>query len=274
MKKFEQIVVELDADLTTGDVSENILKKADRAIGHCKLALDGLRELVENEGFPDKTSEIQFFKTIKPSVYSKLLYYQAVFDMECARPELDKEHLRKYFQGELKKIRKYMDKHQVKVQYYRCGYSHLDEKYFLRDNKEIPIELKDSHILMDENFFSWHDHTFSVIMANEMLIEYIKDEMERLDNPGRLSIPKLKLRWTGAKIDLQELVYAIYLDGSVNHGKATIIDITKAFEWIFDIELQKEIYNTQNQLAERADPVKYLTHLVDVLRRRILKKLK
>lgn len=99
--------------------------------------------------------------------------------MESIRLELDKKGLRKYYQSELKNISKYMKKQKVKVQYYRCGHSHLDEKYFLQDNKEIPMEVKDSHSMMDENSFTWHDHTFSTIMANEMLIKYIKKEIEK-----------------------------------------------------------------------------------------------
>ena len=275
MTKFEQIVVDLEAELTTtSDVSENILKYSDRAIGHCKVALDKLRELVENEGFSDKESEILFFKKIKPSVFSKLLYFQKIFDLESNRPRKDKKGVRKYFANELKKLRKYMKLHQVKVQYYRCGHSHLDERYFTRNNEDIPVELKDSQALMDEEFFAWKDHTFSNIMANEMLIEYINKEMEELDCPNKKNLPELNLNWTGSKIDLYELIYAIYLEGSVNHGKVTIVELTKAFEWIFNIELQKEIYKTQERLIRRKDPVKYLTQLMAILRRRINNKLK
>lgn len=79
------------------------------------------------------------------------------------------------------------------------------------------LELRNSHHLLDKDFFTWHDHTFSTIMANEMLIEYIKTEMEKLDNPNGQFFPKSKLRWTGNKIDLEELVYALYLDSSVNN---------------------------------------------------------
>ncbi|MDX9882646.1 MAG: RteC domain-containing protein [Prolixibacteraceae bacterium] len=275
MKTYCQIATELEHELSgIGENPEEFPKQIDFAVGCCKLALDRLHDLVIKKGFPDKASEIMFFKKIKPSVCSKLIYYQTVFDIESVRLELDQKSLRKYFQRELKKIQKYMKKQQIKVQYYRCGHSHLDEKYFLRDAKEIPLELKDSQAMMAEDFFTWHDHTFSVIMSNEMLIEYIKDEMEKLDHPQGQNFPKLKLRWTGDKIDLQELIYSLYLEGSVNHGKATIIDIAKAFEWIFNIDLQKNIYKTQDQLLKRSDPVKYLARLIDVLRRRINIKLK
>ncbi|KOH42932.1 hypothetical protein NC99_42390 [Sunxiuqinia dokdonensis] len=111
-------------------------------------------------------------------------------------------------------------------------------------------------------------------MANEMLLHYINNEMEKLDHPERIELPKAFLRWTGSKIDVYELLYSIYLAGSVNDGKATIIDLVRAFEWMFHIDLQKGIYDTQSDLEKRSDPVKYLSHLVAVLRRRINHRLK
>tara|TARA_R110002050_G_scaffold169807_1_gene301641 strand:+ start:17844 stop:18671 length:828 start_codon:yes stop_codon:yes gene_type:complete len=275
METYCQIATDLENDLSgLRDISDKFPEQIEYATGRCKLALDHLHELVLKKGFPDKKSEILFFKKIKPSVCSKIIYYQAVFDLESIRMELDTKSVRKYFRREQKRILKYMKDHKVKVQYYRCGHCHLDEKYFLRDNKEIPLEVKDSHSLMDENFFSWHDHTFSTIMANEMLLEYIKNEMKKLDHSQGDNLPQSNLKWTGNKIDVQELLYAIYFDGSVNDGKATIKELAESFEWMFNIELQEHIYGTPEQLVKRADPVKYLTHLMTILKRRIYNKLR
>lgn len=66
--------------------------------------------------------------------------------------------------------------------------------------------------MLDEEFFTWHDHTFSMIMANEMLADYIKEEIEKLDNPEKYSKsgPKSNLQWTGKKIDMGKVIYAFY----------------------------------------------------------------
>jgi hypothetical protein len=48
------------------EVSENKPKQLEYAIGLCKVALDRMRKLVIQEGFPDLKSEIHFFKKIKP----------------------------------------------------------------------------------------------------------------------------------------------------------------------------------------------------------------
>jgi hypothetical protein len=275
MEAYSHIIIELEKDLEQiALTSDHVLNTTRLAIRSCQLALVNLRRMVLARGFPDQESEIRFFKEIKPSVSSKLIYHQAVFGMESMRLELDNRREKKYLQREQKRILKYMKQNRGIVQYYRCGHSHLDEKYFLRNNEAVPLEVEGILSLMDGDFFTWHDHTFSTIMANEMLLQYIKDEMDKLDHPERIELPKAFLRWTGSKIDAYELLYSIYLAGSVNHGKATIIDLVRAFEWMFHINLQKGIYDTQSELEKRSDPVKYLSHLVAVLRRRINNRLK
>ena len=271
-----QIISELENELLkTTEVSENLPEQMEFAIGHCKVALDQMRKLVIKEGFPDQASQIRFFKEVKPRVYSKLLYYQAVFDLESTRQKVDKKNLRRYFHQELKKILKFMKKNRIRVQYYRCGHTHLDEKYFTRKNKEIPLELQDCQSLIDEDFFSWRDHTFSMIMANEMLIEYITKEIEKTGIPESNPETRAKsaLTWTDSKIDLYEIIYAFYYAGSVNHGKTTISDLAGAFEKIFNIEPKRDIYHSSKEMIQRADPAKYLSRLAVIIQRKMGDKL-
>lgn len=275
MEHYSHVIIGLEEDLEQiVRTSDHVLNTTKLAIGRCRAALVELRRMVIDHGFPSTQEEIFFFKKIKPVACSKLIYYQAVFEMESIRLDLGAGSLRKYFRREQKRILGYMKMNKRKVQYYRCGHSHLDEKYFLRGKKEIPLELKDSFSLMDEDFFTWQDQTFSNIMANEMLMDYIKKEIRKLNAVDGQSIRESNLRWTGNKIDLYELIYAIYFDGSVNNGKATIKDLVEVFGWMFNADLQKGIYKTQDQLIERADPVRFLSHLVATLRRRIDHKLK
>ncbi|WP_053187935.1 RteC domain-containing protein [Sunxiuqinia dokdonensis] len=275
MEAYSHIIIELERDLEqVALTSDHVLNTTRQSIRRCKAALVKLRRMVLARGFPDQESEIRFFKDVKPAVSSKLIHYQTVFAMESWRLELDDRRQKKYFQREQKKILKFMRQNRGIVQYYRCGHNHLDEKYFLRNNEAVPLEVEGILSLMDGDFCTWHDHTFSTIMANEMLLHYINNEMEKLDHPERIELPKAFLRWTGSKIDVYELLYSIYLAGSVNDGKATIIDLVRAFEWMFHIDLQKGIYDTQSDLEKRSDPVKYLSHLVAVLRRRINHRLK
>lgn len=273
METFCEIILDLESDLSRmKEVSEDLPEQMEYAIGHCKIALERMRGLVIKEGFTDRKSEIYFFKKIKPDVYSKLLYYQAVFELESNRHETDRDRLGKYFQKKLDMIMEYMNQHHVNVQYFRCNFKHLDEKYFVRENMEIPLELRDSHHLLDENFFTWHDHTFSTIMANEMLIEYIRKEMKKQEKPDGYDRSHFisRIKWTGHKIDLAEIIYALQYSDAVNNGNATIKDLAEAFELIFNVEIKKDIYRFRPEIQQRKmEQTKFLNHLIAILRRRL-----
>lgn len=272
---YSEIIRDLDNDLSrTKEVSENVPEQIEYAIGLCKVALDRMRKLVIQEGFPDIISEINFFKKVKPLAYSKLLFYQAVFDIESKRKKTDIPVIRRYLQQRLSKIHEYLEEHQLKVQYYRCRCSHLDEKYFLRNNDEIPLKLRNDHQLMDEEFFTWHDHTFSTIMAYEMLIDYIILELKKLDNleKGIVEFPESTLFWTGKKIELVEILYAVYFSGSINNGKVTIKELAEVFGRLLNIDLSKDVYRYYAEIQQRKKEENQ-TKFLDFLRAILIKKL-
>lgn len=271
---YSEIISDMENDLSRmKEVSENVPEQIEYAIGLCKVALDRMRKQVIQEGFPDVRSEIHFFKKIKPTAYSKLLYYQAVFDIESKRKKADIPVIRRYLRQRLSKIHEYLEEHQLKVQYYRSGFSHLDEKYFLRNNDEIPLKLRNDHQLMDEDFFTWHDHTFSTIMAYEMLTDYIIAELKKLDNleKGIVEFPVSTVFWTGKKIELVEILYAVYFSGVINNGKVTIKELAEVFGRLFNIDLSKDIYRYFAEIQQRKEENQ--TKFLDFLRAILIKKL-
>lgn len=272
---YSEIVRDLDNDLSRmKEVSENVPEQLEYAIGLCKVALDRMRKLVIQAGFPDFKSEVHFFKKIKPAAYSKLLYYQAVFDIESKRKKADIPVIRRYLRQRLSKLHEYMEEQQLKVQYYRNGFSHLDEKYFLRNNDEIPLKLRNDHQLMDEDFFTWHDHTFSMIMAYEMLTDYIIAELKKLDNleKGIVEFPESTLYWTGKKIEAVEMLYAVYFSGAINNGKVTIRELAEVFGRLFNIDITKDIYRYFAEIQQRKKEENQ-TKFLDFLRAILIKKL-
>lgn len=266
-----EIILDLENELSRiKEVSENVPEQMEYAVGQCKSALDRLRKLVMKEGFVDQKSEIYFFKKVKPAVYSKLLYYRAVFEIESNRNEISKDGLRKYFQQKMDKLRDYMDQHQTKVQYYKCNFKHLDEKYFLRGNQEIPLEIRGDHHLLDEEFFTWHDHTFSTIRANEMLMDYIRKELERLENwvSETQECYISTMRWTSEKIDFVEMLYALQVSGVVNDGKVTVKELAKGLGYVFNLDVSKDLYKYLGQIKQRKkERIKFLEYLKAVLNR-------
>jgi len=79
--------------------------------------------------------------------------------------------------------------------------------------------------------------------------------------PGKYPIGE----WTDNKADLIELVYAISLVHSVEHGKVSIKAIKEAFEYIFGIDLGN-IHDRLDDIAGRREPrARYLGKLLNSL---------
>lgn len=273
MEQYSLIITELEADLKRiAMTSESMLNTAKSAIKRCRIALVELRWIVVNEGFPDIQSEIRFFKEIKPVAYSRLLFYQAVFEIESFRSKYDSERIKRYMKVKLDEIQIFMEENASSVQYYNCGFTYLDSLYFVRDRDEIPVELKGSQYLMDEQFNTWQDHTFSVLQTNDLLVEYLTREIARIDNqeqPHHLQ-QLSDFSWTGNKIDSVELIYALYFSRVINNGKITIKELAGLFCRAFNMDIEKDIYRYYTEIQRRKiDQTKFIEHLRSVLQHQI-----
>lgn len=273
MEQYSHIITELEADLKRIVLtSESMLNTAKSAIKRCRIALVELRWIVVNEGFRDTPSEIRFFKEIKPVAYSSLLFYQAVFEIESFRTKYDSERIKRYMKVKLDEIQIFMEENASSVQYYNCGFTYLDSLYFVRERDEIPVELRGSQYLMDEQFNTWQDYTFSVLRANDLLVEYLTREINRMDNQDQHNHLQQfsQFNWTGAKIELVELIYALFFSRVINNGKTTIKELAGLFCRIFNLDVEKDIYRYYTEIQQRKiDQTKFMEHLKSVLQHHI-----
>ena len=78
----------------------------------------------------------------------------------------------------------------------------------------------------------------------------------------RLAEKKHKvLVWTGPKTALTELIYALFSNGTINHGAADINTLTASFEDFFNIKLDN-IYKTYTEIkARKSSKTKFLEEL-------------
>lgn len=76
------------------------------------------------------------------------------------------------------------------------------------------------------------------------------------------------ISWTGSKVSLIELMYALQQTGSFNHGQTDIKSIAQYFENVFNIELGN-YYRTYLELRIRQNPTKFLETLQDNLLRKM-----
>ena len=76
------------------------------------------------------------------------------------------------------------------------------------------------------------------IVYIQLCLKYLPVETERESKPKKVQ-RKFKIRWTGNKIDLIELIYALYHSECINNGNMDIKTIMENFEDFFNINLGK-----------------------------------
>jgi hypothetical protein len=258
--------------------TDDILIRSEKAVTFCKLALSEMRKLVLQDGFENQQNEIEFFKSIKPQAQSKLIYHTQIFIIEGKRPNSSNKVQRNYLNAELDKLQIFTNDNLEFYNYYRCKTTSMDDHFFLRGKANIRLYLSTIHYLMDEHFCTSHDHTVAFIQAYDILSIYLKKELSKLetksgknDNPLKEedNITRPKLFWTGTKIALIELIYALHSSGAINRGVIDIKWVVEFAERMFNINLD-EPYHTFIEIKSRK---KERTKFLDQLKNSLLKRL-
>src|SRR5690606_30122442 len=132
-KDFDKEIENLEKDI------EDVLFKAEKGIKLSKQALIGLRILIIENGFKNAKNEIQFFKNIKPQIYSRLIYYVILFNIESKRPRGSSKPQKKYLDYHICKLQNYFNDNLEFYQYFRRGGTSLDALYFIRGKDDIRL---------------------------------------------------------------------------------------------------------------------------------------
>lgn len=277
MKKIEKIVKELDYNLDFLEKeTEGVLEKAEESIRITKRALEQIRILFLRKKLIPKNEEIGFFKSIKPYVFSKLIYYVKLFSIESKRPRSSNKSQVKYFNNHIDRLQNYFNDNLEFYHYFRRGATFLDEEYFIRGKADIRLFPDSLSFFADDKFSSSHDTTVATIMAYDMLIIYLKREIDKLENNNSMETnfnafkKQSKLFWTGNKTDLIELIYALHSSGSVNSGTADIKEMASACEQMFNIDLG-DYYRTFLEIRSRKiNQTKFIDKLKQSLENKML----
>ena len=202
------------------------------AIKTVRMALDKLRTYFTDKGFSSENEEIHFFKTIKPAFYKWRIYFAELCVIESNIPIGDADCQKIFFEGELRVVERILGSYPFQYQYYKMHLSELDRYYFLRKGNSFEFEL---HDLPDPDpvFAAPGDYLFSKIRAYEMLREWLAERITFLKKHPMLIYQagevSTDLRWTGEKVHLAELAYALQLSGQINNGQAGVAQI---FRWL------------------------------------------
>lgn len=182
--------------------------------------------------------------------------------IESKKPNETKS-AKKYFNTELKKLKRFFDNNLEFYKYYRTNNTFIDNQLFVRGKYDIKLNLDTIYFETDHSFSTIADYKVAKILANDLIQVYLEDQLN--NKHYKKANSKSPLSWTGSKIALTELIYALYAQGVFNNGNTDIKLIAKTFESTFNIDLG-DFYHTFMELkARKINRTKFLDNLRDAL---------
>lgn len=259
-------------NFTDLEIDDPILR-SESAINIIINSIEKLKVIFEKERSKSQEQEIDFFKNIKPKFTSKIIYYNAIFKIETKKPHGGERILKKYLNHELEKLKRYFDNNLDFYKYYRTGSNYLDHKYFTRGKFDVKLALDSFYFEVDHTFSTSHDFKVAKIMAHDLIQVYLEDKLLMIENkePKEKSQvnPKVKQTWTGSKVALIELLYALHTEGVFNNGASDLKDIAEYFENIFNIDLGQYHRAFLEIRMRKSDQTKFLNALKEKLVKRM-----
>lgn len=251
----------------------NMLQKSKLIIPELEKIFDQLKTFISKYTFKDQAEEIRFFKEIKPQLFRHLVYYSKIFAIEMRMPAGSVEDRKIYLELALSRIRYFFDMNLDFYQYCRSGSTHMDHLYFIRGNPDIFLHFGSFYFERDGNFSTCYDFIMTKILANEMLSNYLINELIKLrmneNSNNEIQFIGSNEKWTDSKNALVEIIYGIDTLGSVNHGTADLKVLASLLGKIFNFDL-KNIYQAYSDIRKRkGDRTEYLNRMVRALNKRM-----
>jgi len=248
-----------------------LLKQLPQCIGVCQETLGELRGYFDKHPFSNSKQEILFFKQTKPRFYSQFIYYVTISQIEIYRPIGSDKAQFEYLEGQLDRLKHFFDSNLDFYQYYRGGATHFDELYFVRGKYDLHLFPDDLALSIDPVFCTLQSYKLSRLFANEELRIYLNAAISDLmtaDSPKKIVMEK-KMQWTGSKVSLVELIYALQGSGVLNNATADIKQLAAFFEAVFQVKLGN-VYNVFNEMRIRK---KNRSSFLDLLKDRLIQRM-
>ena len=267
-KFYTETLYKLETEINDLEIeTDHSIQRIEAVIGIILKCLSEVKKYVLNRGFKNIGEEIHFFKYQKPTIVSKLIYYNAIYKIETKKPYGSKP-IKKYLNDELRKLKRYFDNNLEFYKYYRTNNSFIDDKLFVRGKYDIKLSLDTFYFEADHSFSTSHDYKVAKIIANDLIQVYLEDQLHNTAYRDK-STDLPKLNWTGSKTAMIELIYALYSQGVFDNGNADIKVIAKTFERTFNLDLG-DFYHTFMELKSRKiNSTKFLDSLRDALIRKM-----
>lgn len=238
---------------------EHIIEKSYHMTTVLRSLLCTVKKNVLEKGFSDENEEINFFKSIKPQILGKLIFYNKVFRIEASCPAVTGKMHHKYFSNELNILKHEYKEHFYNTdfyRYYRTGRTEWDHHFFCRGKIDLHEGVNSFVFEIDTQFSTYYDYKVARIIANELLNSYLVSKIEPDTQQATIfsdgNVANRDFFWTDSKNALIELIYALHASGSISHGKAGIRKISMVFQLLFRIQLG-DVHHAYHRMKDRAD---------------------
>ena len=240
-----------------------------------KSYIEQLKQFIEANEFKSNQEEIFFFKELKPQFCALLIYYFRVHDYQINTPIGSSSEKQAHIKKHLNTLTLDFTKHRSFYLYIISEETHLDEKYFLRENAKMNLSFETYSTDFDFRYCTGFDQQVAMLIAHKKLEYFYQNELNLMVNPEqfRSNSPKSenthyepyygknKLQWTESQSALTELIYALYESKTFNYGNTTVQEITKFFEITFNMKISN-IHRSFSEIKNRKnDRLKFLDGL-------------
>ncbi|MFD3003154.1 RteC domain-containing protein [Pontibacter toksunensis] len=276
-KLYDQLVASLQEAEATPSITQ--AQRHELILRLLNEAIRELKELVLAHSFPREEDEIRFFKQVKPRFTSLLIYHSRLALIELRLPLGRPKDIRKHYENELLLIRIFYEEHAPFYRYMTSGSTFLDARLFVRGNCDFPLYYSVSSLPApapdtDTRFTTHYDYIVACFLAKQRLREYLVKSLMLQKGAKTAEKPELheksSLRWTGPKIYLVELVYALHVSGQINNGNIGLTEIVQQVEEFFHLELGNVFQSFQEMRQRKKDS---RTKLLDLMKERLLQRM-
>jgi len=269
------MLAEIEVDISEIDLyGYDIIETSLSMVHRLQELLNDLKAKLQTYSFPAKENEITFFKTQKPEILGRLLFFYKIYRIETQCPNGSNDVIRNYISKELDNLTCFFNRNLDFYQYYRSHSTLYDEYYFVRGKSDLRLCTDSAQFDKDPNFSTGYDYKVAKIIANEMLRIYLNKRLVKLETNTQVEdnlqkCLKYPFRFTGKKVFLIELGYSLVSSGDINNGNVEIKEMMNFLGTVFQVELG-DYYAAYIAMKERKkDRTAYLSRLQDSLVKRM-----
>lgn len=271
--KYLEIVQKIEKKLLTIEEIESCkISCYEKCTNFIRKELKVIRKEILEEGFKNQNEEIYFFKQIKPKIVAWLIYYIELYKVEIKKPQVNDDLQKEFYRKLITQFQTYFADNRDFYSYFRGNANFSDKQYFLRNKKTVKINSDCFNSYLDDEFSTNKDVAIAKFLGYNLLIKKLEKEKFKIENKKKQNqglFNKSNLKWTGNKVDLVELIYALNTLGVINNGNADIKELALKFQSFFNTEVG-DFYRTYTEIRSRKmNSTKFIDMLKDALLKRM-----